>query len=158
MRVDLPDAAQAEQMGQSVGLSVGQGVAVSFMDGASIADRDMFRKVYPFSPALVQTLIAVSAALQRERTALKLMLQLLVDRRDDLELGQIIPVGDLFGGLTPAELERALSEPLWRWVQEQVPSIAQRMNVAERVEQKILEFPPQQVEALLRDLEKTDQA
>jgi hypothetical protein len=38
----------------------------------------------------------VSEALQRERTALKLMLQLLVDRRDDLELGQIIPVGDLF--------------------------------------------------------------
>ncbi len=45
---------------------------------------------------LVQTLIAVSAALQRERTALKPMLQLLVDRRDDLELGQIIPFGDLF--------------------------------------------------------------
>jgi hypothetical protein len=60
------------------------------------ADKEMFRKVYPFSPALVQTLIAVSEALQRERTALKLMLQLLVDRRDDLELGQIIPVGDLF--------------------------------------------------------------
>jgi hypothetical protein len=57
------------------------------------ADRDMFRKVYPFTPALVQTLIAVSAALQRERTALKLMLQLLVDRRADLELGQLIPVG-----------------------------------------------------------------
>ena len=60
------------------------------------ADRDMFRKVYPFSPALVQTLIAVSAALQRERTALKLMLQLLVDRRADLELGQLIPAGDLY--------------------------------------------------------------
>ena len=38
------------------------------------ADKEMFRKVYPFSPALVQTLIAVSAALQRERTALKLSL------------------------------------------------------------------------------------
>jgi hypothetical protein len=62
----------------------------------SAADRDMFRKVYPFSPALVQTLIAVSSVLQRERTALKLMLQLLVDRRDDLELGQLIPVGDLY--------------------------------------------------------------
>ena len=58
--------------------------------------RREFRKVYPFSPALVQTLIAVSSVLQRERTALKLMLQLLVDRRDDLELGQLIPVGDLF--------------------------------------------------------------
>ena len=55
-----------------------------------------FRQVYPFSPALVQTLVAVSSVLQRERTALKLMQQLLVERRNDLELGQLIPVGDLF--------------------------------------------------------------
>ncbi|NCA72348.1 MAG: phage resistance protein, partial [Sphingobacteriia bacterium] len=41
-------------------------------------------------------LVAVSSVLQRERTALKLMQQLLVTRRDDLELGQLIPVGDLF--------------------------------------------------------------
>lgn len=67
------------------------------------ADRDMFRKVYPFSPALVQTLIAVSAALQRERTALKLMVQLLVDRRNDLELGQLIPVGDLWEAIADGD-------------------------------------------------------
>jgi len=67
------------------------------------ADRDMFQKVYPFSPALVQTLIAVSAALQRERTALKLMMQLLVDRRADLELGQLIPVGDLFDAISEGD-------------------------------------------------------
>ena len=67
------------------------------------ADRDMFQKVYPFSPALVQTLIAVSAALQRERTALKLMMQLLVDRRDDLELGQLIPVGDLYDAISEGD-------------------------------------------------------
>lgn len=67
------------------------------------ADRDMFRKVYPFTPALVQTLIAVSAALQRERTALKLMLQLLVDRRADLELGQLIPVGDLYDAIAEGD-------------------------------------------------------
>ncbi len=72
------------------------------------SDREMFRKVYPFSPALVQTLIAVSAALQRERTALKLMLQLLVDRRDDLELGQLIPVGDLYDAI--AEGDEPFSE------------------------------------------------
>jgi hypothetical protein len=75
-------------------LSVRRDVLETLLTGT--ADRDMFRKVYPFSPALVQTLIAVSSVLQRERTALKLMLQLLVDRRDDLELGQIIPVGDLW--------------------------------------------------------------
>lgn len=60
------------------------------------ADRSIFRMVYPFSPALIETLVAVSSVLQRERTALKVMLQLLVNQRDTLELGQIIPVGDLF--------------------------------------------------------------
>ena len=60
------------------------------------SDRAAFRKVYPFSPALVETLIAVSSVLQRERTALKVMLLLLVGQRDTLELGQIVPAGDLF--------------------------------------------------------------
>jgi len=59
-------------------------------------DRDMFRQLYPFSPALVQALVALSSALQRERTALKVMLMLLVDQRDSLELGGCIPVGDLY--------------------------------------------------------------
>jgi len=59
-------------------------------------NRDMFRQVYPFSPALVQTLIAVSSVLQRERTALKVMMQLLVDHRDTLAVGDVVPVGDLF--------------------------------------------------------------
>lgn len=60
------------------------------------ADKKMFRQVYPFSPALVETLVAVSSVLQRERTALRVMLELLVQQRDTLELGQVIPVGDLF--------------------------------------------------------------
>ena len=62
----------------------------------SEGDREMFRKLYPFSPALVQTLIAVSSVLQRERTALKVMVQLLVEQRDTLKVGDILPVGDLF--------------------------------------------------------------
>ena len=44
----------------------------------------------------MQTLIAVSSVLQRERTALKVMVQLLVDQRETLEVGGLIPVGDLF--------------------------------------------------------------
>jgi hypothetical protein len=62
----------------------------------SEGDRQIFRRVYPFSPALVQTLIAVSSVLQRERTALKVMQQLLVDQRDTLQVGDLVPVGDLF--------------------------------------------------------------
>ncbi|MBN9519352.1 hypothetical protein J0H58_12655 [bacterium] len=60
------------------------------------SDRAMFKLVYPFSPALIQALVAVSSALQRERTALKIMLQLLVNRRDTLRLGDVIPLGDLW--------------------------------------------------------------
>lgn len=59
-------------------------------------DREQFRSLYPFSPALVQALVALSTALQRERTALKVMLMLLVDQRESLELGKVIPVGDLY--------------------------------------------------------------
>ncbi len=59
-------------------------------------DRGMFRSLYPFSPALVQALVALSSALQRERTALKVMLMLLVGQRETLELGNCIPVGDLY--------------------------------------------------------------
>ena len=62
----------------------------------STGNRDDFRKLYPFSPALVETLVAVSSLLQRERTALKIMIQLLVKQRDTLRLGQIVPLGDLY--------------------------------------------------------------
>ena len=60
------------------------------------SNRDDFRKLYPFTPALVETLVALSSLLQRERTALKIMLQLLVDQKDRLQLGELVPVGDLF--------------------------------------------------------------
>ncbi len=60
------------------------------------ANRDEFRKLYPFSPALVETLVAVSSLLQRERTALKVMAMLLSEQKETLQLGQIVPVGDLF--------------------------------------------------------------
>lgn len=62
-------------------------------------DKRMFEQVYPFSPALVQVLVALSGLLQRERTALKLMLQLLVQNKDRLQLGDVIPVGDLFDAI-----------------------------------------------------------
>jgi hypothetical protein len=62
----------------------------------SKSDEQAFRDVYPFSPALVETLVAVSSFLQRERTALKVMVQLLVDQRETLQLGQLVPVGDLY--------------------------------------------------------------
>jgi uncharacterized membrane protein YheB (UPF0754 family) len=50
----------------------------------------------------------------------------------------------------PERFERAIVAPFWSWIQEQVPSIAQRIDIAGRVEQKILEFPTEQVEQLIK--------
>ncbi|OBJ70979.1 DUF6079 family protein [Mycobacterium sp. 1274756.6] len=61
--------------------------------GASEAE---FRLTYPFSPVLVSTLRNLSSVMQRERTALKVMQRMLVDRRDTLTVDDLIPVGDAF--------------------------------------------------------------
>jgi len=66
-------------------------------------DRGAFRALYPFSPALVDALVAVSSVLQRERTALKLLSELLVARRDVLEVGDLVPVGDLWDVLVAGD-------------------------------------------------------
>jgi hypothetical protein len=66
-------------------------------------DQEEFRKVYPFSPALVEALIVLSNELQRSRTALKIMQLLLIRRRDQLELGELIPVGDLWSVLSEGD-------------------------------------------------------
>jgi hypothetical protein len=44
----------------------------------------------------VQALVAVSSALQRERTAIRILIELLVEKRDTLRLGEVVPVGDLW--------------------------------------------------------------
>ncbi|MGR8007661.1 BREX-2 system ATPase PglY [Streptomyces hypolithicus] len=64
------------------------------------ADEESFRLTYPFSPAFMDTLVHVSSALQRNRTGMKLMGQLLADHRDELRLGDLIPVGDLYPLIT----------------------------------------------------------
>lgn len=66
-------------------------------------DRELFRATYPFSPAFMATLVAASSALQRERTALRVMLQLLVDRRDELTVGDLVSVGELFDVLSQGD-------------------------------------------------------
>jgi uncharacterized membrane protein YheB (UPF0754 family) len=50
----------------------------------------------------------------------------------------------------PARIEKGLAPPLWSWIQEQVPAIAQRVNIARKIEEKILDYPTAQIEALIR--------
>ncbi|MFF4506649.1 hypothetical protein [Streptomyces sp. NPDC001401] len=64
-------------------------------EGATGADWEDFRSVYPLSPALLNVLVALSGALQRERTGLKLVQQLL-EKNANAEIGRLIPLGDLW--------------------------------------------------------------
>ncbi|GAA4855310.1 hypothetical protein GCM10025787_44210 [Saccharopolyspora rosea] len=64
--------------------------------GATGATWEDFREVYPLSPALLNVLVALSGALQRERTGLKLLQELLHRRRDEMKVGELIPLGDLW--------------------------------------------------------------
>jgi hypothetical protein len=67
------------------------------------ADQAAFRLTYPFSPALVSTVRAVSGLMQRERTALKVMQQMLVDQRNDLTVDDVVPVGDVFDSVVQGQ-------------------------------------------------------
>ena len=65
------------------------------------ADESYLRDVYPFHPALIEMLIDVSALMQRERTALKLLYELLVVHYPQLPLGKFLPVGSAFEAIFP---------------------------------------------------------
>ena len=50
----------------------------------------------------------------------------------------------------PERIERAIGDPLWGWLQTQVPDVVHRINVAGRVEEKVLNFPTARMEELVK--------
>lgn len=87
------------------------GQAASVLIGSE-GDEGAFAQVYPFSPALVEALVALSDCLQRERTAIRILMELLVHHLPDLELGRVVPVGDAFDAL--AESEDPIDDPVMK--------------------------------------------
>jgi uncharacterized membrane protein YheB (UPF0754 family) len=47
-------------------------------------------------------------------------------------------------------IEQSLGDPVWEWLQTQVPTVVERIDVARRVEEKVLEFPTSRMEELVR--------
>jgi hypothetical protein len=63
------------------------------------------------------------------------------------------PIGrpaDWLGPQTLANLTRAVADTTWTFVQEQVPEVVERIRVPEMVEQKVLSFPTQRLEEIVR--------
>ena len=47
-------------------------------------------------------------------------------------------------------LKEGLSTPVWEWLQGQVPAVVRQIDVARRVEEKVLAFPAARMEAIVR--------
>jgi hypothetical protein len=50
----------------------------------------------------------------------------------------------------PIRVEAALGDPIWEWLQTQVPAVVERIDVARRVEEKVLHFPTPRMEEIVR--------
>lgn len=50
----------------------------------------------------------------------------------------------------PERIEGTLGDPLWEWLQSQVPDVVDRIDIAGRVEEKVLNFPTEKMEELVR--------
>lgn len=61
---------------------------------------EILRDVYPFHPALIDVLVDVSNLMQRERSALRLLYEMLAHSRT-LPLGHLLPVGRAFDHVFP---------------------------------------------------------
>ena len=94
-----------------------------------------FRKVYPFTPAIMDVLVAASSLLQRDRTALKVMRELLVEHRETLALESVIPMGDLFdqlsvGSMAIDELFRMRFQRARKlWAERLAPALQRKFGV-----------------------------
>jgi hypothetical protein len=64
-------------------------------------DIEYLRDVYPFHPALIEMLVDVTSLMQRERSALRLLYELLVVHYPKLPLGEFLPVGSAFSAIFP---------------------------------------------------------
>lgn len=98
------------------GIDRAEGVWDVLLDGINTdethrgASEQQFRLTYPFSPALVSTLRELSGVMQRDRTALKVMQQMLVERRDTMTIDEVIPVGDAYEHIVSGN-DRSVLDP-----------------------------------------------
>ena len=53
-------------------------------------------------------------------------------------------------------LSDSLAPPAWEWVTGQVPEVAERIRIAERIEEKIEGFPLVEVERLVREISQRE--
>lgn len=107
---------------------------------------DLFRHV---PPERIADLLVSAARSERAAELYRDAAEAIVSRLLSRRIGR---VADHLPPDSIGRIETALAEPVWSWIREQAPGAVEKLDVARRVEDKVLEFPPQRVEKLIRDV------
>lgn len=107
---------------------------------------DIFERV---PPERIAELVIAAARSREARVLYREAVQRLARRTLEHPIGR---PADYLPDDAPERIEHALADPLWGWLQDEVPELTRRIDVAGRVETKILEFPMRRVEELIRSV------
>ena len=91
--------------------------------------------------------LTVAARTDVARKAVETSAQRLISRTMDRPVGR---PARWFPKDGPQRIEATLGDPIWDWLQTQVPTIVERIDVARRVEDKVLHFPTARMEEIVR--------
>jgi uncharacterized membrane protein YheB (UPF0754 family) len=95
----------------------------------------------------VTELLVTAARTETARTVVETSAQRLVSKALERPIGT---PARWFPSDGPERIEAALSNPIWEWLQTQVPAVVERIDVARRVEEKVLHFPTARMEEIVR--------
>jgi hypothetical protein len=98
-------------------------------------------------PERIAEFLVVAARTDTADEAIRAGAQRLVSRVMDRPIGR---PARWFPPDGPRRLEAALGDPIWDWLQTQVPAVVERIDVARRVEEKVLHFPTARMEEIVR--------
>ncbi|HLL23477.1 MAG TPA: DUF6079 family protein [Kofleriaceae bacterium] len=107
----------------------------------SNVDLAYLKDVYPFHPALIEMLIDITALMQRERSALRLLYELLVLHYPKLPLGEFLPVGSAFDAIFPrggveASKKVEVLQDIHRQYYERLEPAMRQLRTAEELDDK----------------------
>ena len=97
--------------------------------------------------ARIAEILVTASRTEAARTAIDAGAQRLVSRIMERPIGT---PARWFPDDGPKRIEAALGDPIWDWLQTQVPAVVERIDVARRVEEKVLHFPTQRMEEIVR--------
>lgn len=98
-------------------------------------------------PERIAELLTIAARTDATRAVVEAGAQRLASRALERPIGR---PSRWFPEDGPRRMEAALADPIWEWLQTQVPAVVERIDVARRVEEKVLDFPTPRMEELVR--------